>query len=249
MEDTTYTSEEIKRMLQSLKTKDFLNVVSDVVVDGVANPQQLRASIEALRSEVNKKAYQQLDIPLKPRFDTTMLHDALSYQLENEVAPKEVYMYVQEVYNKDDDWMKDAKHAELPQKERSAVAKQIAKQEIPVTFKVGDLGLSIGTLIRSSETPSKAIRGVDSYIELANRVDKLESQVSNLDIRQTTTEVKLQCLVDNLNVDIDENKVVASLLKKKGFTQRQISSELGVHEKTVSRWFKEIRKDLPHLLI
>jgi DNA-binding transcriptional regulator YiaG len=244
MEETTYSKEELTRILQSLKNKEFLDIVSDVVVERIENPQQLRASIEAISNETNKKAYQQKDMPLRPRFDATMLHDAISYQLENEAPPTDVYSYVQEIYQKDDDWMKKAKHTELPQSTRSAVAKEIKKQGSEAIDKVDKLGLSIPSVIRDNRTPSKAIREIDSYISLADRVEALETKVDHLDTRQTVTEIKLQCLVEETNTPLNPNKIAALYLKKQGMTQKQISKQLGVDTRTIRRWFKDLEYHL-----
>jgi len=237
MEETTYTKEEITRILQNIKYRDFLDIITDVAVENIETPQQLRASIEVISNEVSRKVYTQKDMPTKPKFDSTMLHDAISYQLEYEAAPKDVYLYVQEVYKKDDEWMKKAKHSDLSSTTRSEVAKVIAKQGQAALVKISELGLSIPTTIRDNKTPSKAIRKIDAYLSLADEVDKLKEKVSNLEDRQTISEMRIDYLIgDGV---LQPNKQIALDLKKQGLAKKEISVRLGVSVRTISRWFKE----------
>jgi DNA-binding transcriptional regulator YiaG len=241
-------NEEIIRALLEKGNKDFLDIVSNCIANKADTPQQLRANIEAVASESRKKVYSQKDIPVRPKFDATMLHDALSFQLENEAAPRDVYSYVQDVYKKDDEWMKIAKHNEVNQSVRSSVASEVDKGNLPALERVDNLGLSIPSLIRDLKTPSKTIRKIDAYISLADRVDALEVIISRVEDRQSVTEIKIQLLSEATDTSININKLTALTLKKQGMSQKQIALQLNVHEKTVSRWFREIKDTNPILV-
>lgn len=231
---------EIIEYLKTLPDDKFRSMVAEVYIKEGETIQQQQTKKNRMLSTIDNHIYKEHDGTFKPRFDTTMLYDALSYQLANEAPPIQVFEYVQEVYNKDDDWMKVAKHTQISDKSIKEVTKELFKESYDIVDRAKENGLSIKDVVRKSKTPSQQIRGIHKHITLSDRVDALEAKVAELDIRQKISEMKVDQIENQLSLQIDPNRAIAIRLKLEGYSQKEISEELGVTTRTLRNWFKQI---------
>jgi len=235
------TKEEIQEYLAGLPKNRIRELLAEALIPEGATFKQAQTEINRTVDVMKTKMFSEVTDTLKPRFDDTMLMDALSYQLTNESIPADVYSYVQEVYNKDDDWMKVARHSPLTEKVVKKVSVELFKTDYEIVDKAKEKGLSIKDAIRKGKTPSQQIRSVHKHITLSDRVDALEAKVAELDFRQTVSEMKVEQIGNHLSLQLDPNRVLAIKLKQAGYTQKEISIELGVTTRTLRNWFKELK--------
>lgn len=233
------TKEDFIAWLQEQPLSAKIDIITPVLVNENSTYKDLHIVTTKITDSLRKQVHTTQSDTLKPRFDSTMMFDALSYQLENKAIPVEVFQYVQDLYNKDDDWMKVAKHTKLRDAERGVVAKEVVKCNFPVVIQVGDKGMSIKEAINNGKTPTQQIRTISKYITLSDRVDTLEEKVKEIDLRQVITE----CRLDSLEYQISNpQKQIAIKLKLEGNTNKDIAQTLGVNVKTVGRWLKRDNK-------
>lgn len=238
------TEQEVIEWLNNQPLSVRIKVITPSLVGEHSTYKDLHMVTKKVTDALRKEVHINQSETLKPRFDTTMLFDALSYQLENKAIPVEVFQYVQDLHNKDDEWMKVAKHTKLRESERTVVAKEISKCDLPVVTSVEDKGMSVKEAINNGKTPTQQIRTLSKYISLSDRVDKLEEvysgvvqELSTLKVSQAITEYRLSNLEHTLNED--PNKVVARKMKLEGKTNKQIAGALDISESTVKRMLKK----------
>lgn len=233
------TKEDFIAWLQKQPLSTKIDILTPALVNENSTYKDLHIVTTKITDSLRKQVHTSQSDTLKPRFDSTMMFDALSYQLENKAIPVEVFQYVQDLHNKDDEWMKVAKHTKLKDTERSSVARQVIKCEFPVVGIVEDKGMSVKEAINNGKTPTQQIRTISKYISLSDRVDMLENKVKEIDLRQVITE----CRLDSLEYQISNpQKQIAIKLKLEGRTNKDIAKTLGVNVKTVGRWLKKDNK-------
>jgi len=238
------TEQEVIDWLNNQPLSVRIKVVTPTLVNEHSTYKDLHVVTKKVTESLRKEVHNNQSGTLKPRFDNTMLFDALSYQLENKAYPVEVFQYVQDLHNKDDDWMKVAKHTKLKESDRNTIAKEIAKCEFTVTTEVEGKGMSVKEAISNGKTPTQQIRTLSKYISLSDRVDMLEAgysevvqELSTLKVNQVLTNYRLENLENTISED--PNRVVARKLKLEGRTYKQISEALGISLSTVKRMFKK----------
>lgn len=219
---------------QPLNTK--IKLLTPLLVDENTSYRDLQTVTTRLNDSLRKQVHSFQSDTLKPRFDNAMMFDAISFQLENKAIPVEVFQYVQDLHQKDDDWMRVAKHTKLKDSDRSDLAREVVKCNFKVIDSVKEKGISIKDAINNGKTPTQQIRTISKYISLSDRVDMLEKQVSQINLRQTLTECRLERIEGEI---LNPNKVVALKLKAEGKTNKEIAKLLGISTKTVGRWFKK----------
>jgi hypothetical protein len=228
----------VKAYLDTLPNKKVIELFGDRLVNEHTTYKDLYSIKKEVDEKLTKKVHKHQAVNLKPRFDNSMMYDALNYQLENKATPVEVFQYVQDLYNMDTEWLKEAKHTTLREEDRKEVAKAVINNNPEVVQEISDKGLSVKEAIVNGRSPTRQIRKVSDYISLSDRVDLLESKVKEIDLRQTITECRLESLENQTN----PQKQIALKLKLEGKTQREIAEILDLNIRTIGRWLKKDNK-------
>jgi uncharacterized protein YerC len=229
---------------QSLATR--IRVITPTLVNEGSTYKDLHIVTKKVTDSLRKEVHSNQAGTLKPRFDNAMLFDALSYQLEHKAIPVEVFRYVQDLHNKDADWMRVAKHTKLKESDRTSVAKEISKCAFSSVEIVDGKGLSVDKAIRKLETPTEQIRTISKYITLSDRVDmieagyaKLTQEFNTLKTEQALTNYRLENLENTLNEC--PNKVLARRMKLENKTNQEIAIALGISLSSVKRLLKTMK--------
>jgi DNA-directed RNA polymerase specialized sigma subunit len=243
------TDEELIEELRKRSLNKRTDVFIASTVDDTTTYKDAVMLKKKLDTKISEEVHKHQSDTLRPRFDTSMLYDALSYQLTNKALPPEVFQHIQELYKMSDDWLKIAKHTNIKESDRKDISKQLYTEKYPVIEEVDSKGLSVKGAICNSKTPTQQIRTVSKYITLSDRVDELERKVEEMDkhmetidLRQTITDLRLHSLEQTIQTgELSNNptKVLALKLREEGKTQKEIADILGVTKRTIIRWCKE----------
>jgi hypothetical protein len=145
----------------------------------------------------------------------------------------------QDMYNKDDVWMKVAKHTKLKETDTSKVAAIVVKEDYPIVESIEEKGLSVKKAITNGKTPTQQIRNVSKYISLSDRVDSLERKVSEMEHKydiefskvkeqQMIQENRLESIERDLTDYMNPKKISAIRMRMEGKLNVEIAEILDV---------------------
>jgi hypothetical protein len=232
------TDEELIRYLLERPQKDRLNIFIKSSVNEHTTYKDAFVLKHKFEEVLSKEVHTHQSENLKPRFDKTMLYDALYFQLQNKATPSEVFQYVQELYNMDTAWLKEAKHTPITEKDRKLIAKEIYKNtDLPTISEIAEKRLSVKEAIVNNKTPSKQVNVVDDYIAISRRIDALETINKERALKEVITDARIEALETKCS---DPKKQLALKLKAEGLSQKDISKIVDVNVRTIRRWFKEV---------
>jgi len=249
------TKEEFIEYYKTLPTKDKIEIFSDSLITENTTYRDAHIYLNQTQTAIKSRVNEHQSDTLKPRFDLTMMYDALSYQLENKAIPVEVFQYIQDMYNKDDVWMKVAKHTKLKETDTSKVAAIVVKEDYPIVESIEEKGLSVKKAITNGKTPTQQIRNVSKYISLSDRVDSLERKVSEMEHKydiefskvkeqQMIQENRLESIERDLTDYMNPKKISAIRMRMEGKLNVEIAEILDVHPKTITRWLKGVAQGI-----
>lgn len=194
----------------------------------------------ALDKEVTQNLNKDLDG--KPRLDSAMFFDTVCYLLENKPTPKEAFAYTAELYDKDDDWMKIAKNAQLRPYIHKEVTVEVFNKDIKTITAITNNDLDLKTAMVSSKTPNQSVRRIHKLIKVSDRLDNLESRVGNIEKRQDVAEYLLKAVVEMSCKDA--LKLEAKRLILEGnLSRKEIAEVTGVSIRTLANYAKEVKEE------
>lgn len=213
------------------------NDLIEQLLGGVTTYQDMYSLI----SKIEKKAQKILakEVEHKPKFDSAMLYDALLFLLENKTLPKEVFDYIAELYNKDEEWMKIAKNTQLKNHTTSEVAKAVVASNSETVKTMKQHKLDVKGAMTSSKTPNQSVRRMHKLITVSDRLDELEKRMDIVEQRQDTSEYVLRAMVETSLRDAIKQKAL-SLIQEGKLTRKEISEVTGLSVRTLANYAKEL---------
>lgn len=229
------TEEELTDALRQLPYHKKIRITKNIWVDENTTYKDLVMLKANINNSLTTEVHSHQADKLKPRFNNAMLHSAITYLLENNVTPIEVFQYIKGVFSMEDEWLKIAKHTALKDSDKTKVAKMIIDAKYPIVEELDSRGLSVKDAIIGGRSPTKQINTVSDYLKLNAEVKQLKETVEEVKIRQAITE----CRLERLESKTTSKKDIAHRLKVEGKSTNEISELLDTPVRTIRRWLSK----------
>lgn len=168
--------------------------------------------------------------------------------LESEDSYNEILKLVAGKYDKSEDWLKMVKNRKF------FYSKEIVddNSDHPKQVGMSKRGTFRKKEIRESNTVTQLVKGLEDNRNLDNHllrlmedVNDLKSTNENLTLKTESNSFDVEKINEHLKLTPKNKKEKAVYLKSKGCTYKMIGQELGVNERTIKRWLKNVPKMSP----
>jgi hypothetical protein len=230
---------ELSEKLNLLAPEDKLRFIKQEAATSFSNYYEVAKFSKDFRIEAaqNIKEANKLDpdyVPIE-RFTTEMGVDGMVHIIRDKGTVEDAYNVVAEKHNKGLNSLKEMSTKE--HYNRHEIIESTEKLLPAEITKIADEGLY--SMITSKTTINSMFDNTYTTMKILGELDSLRSRVSELEMRQTITEFRLDNLGAELSIT-DANKVAALKLKADGYNNTQIAKKLGVRRETVSRWINAV---------
>lgn len=173
--------------------------------------------------------------------------DGAMYMIENKATTDQTLEYVREQHKKSPDWLVEVRNKKFYT--QSEITQIVEKQKKEYIDKLKEQNLYNKTFLSTKgTTPVQHLDRIQHLITVSDRLDNMESRLTNLEIENLEFRVRLQLAEQNITV-IDECLEISKqgkllqceALMKEGCTQKQIAEIMNLHINTIKGYYKEIK--------
>lgn len=232
----TLTLSRIKQQLLDLYGKDY--VLSSAQQDIIDNTEsfreykQLEASTQML---VASNIRGQEGYVEKERFTTDMLVTGMVDIIQNNSDVATAFATVAKEHNTTDEFILENKNKRI-YNQRDVVSKVKVKSKKRVRQLKKHNLFDEDNLMKSS-TSNQLFDNTYRDMLILGEIDALKERVSNLELRVTLTESGLDSITKALGIKHNEQLELSLKLKQLGYTQQEISNQIGVSTRTLRKWW------------
>lgn len=224
---------------KNLTVYDIADITGKVLGEMSTTTKELHGAI----SIVNKNTKKHADIEQDhlPRFSHNMLYDTLVSILSREKTKEAVFDHIKEVYDKDDAWIKAAKHEKVSDVVVSGVTNRLYQSNKNIINTIDEEGIQVKDVIHSRTTPSGQVNVLSTLMAMVDAINELRQTTNLLVIKDVINTSRLDSIEDYLsngNIKIEANKLAAIKLKSEGYTFKEIANVLGVTDRTIKNWIR-----------
>lgn len=231
LESVIDTEIAVSELLQKVNKEDQIRISTKLLSDSCITYSEAANATKEVRIAVAQSRQRDPNYTPPDRFTTEMGVDGMVHIIRDKGTVEEAYNVVAEKHNKDVTSL-----IEVASKEhynRGHIIEETSKVVPEQISKVREEGLM--TMLDKPTTINSMFGNTYITMKVLGELDHLRSRVSELEVRQTITEARVDQLGETLGLT-GCNKEIAIKLKALGMSNTAIAKQLNVRRETVSRW-------------
>lgn len=231
------------RLETKLTKEQVVELYAELIYSGAVSPKEVHSNNKLFMEQYLHKHTSEDDYIPKERITKEIGYTAYIHILEEGSSAKEALLYAASIHGKDEDFIVSAKNLNhYPAREVFNQANNHKQQKL---MRENDT-LRVKTLT-SANTANRQLKELEVNKRVSDQLEKLKAvdelqqeQINTLKVSSDSLDIELDAMQQILGIQGMSEKGMASHLKSRCYTQKQIADHLGKDVRTIKRWWKDL---------